>query len=318
MATTPAGLDLGVVLPPYATVAQLRAAAEIADNSGIHSLWVGDRTGTVTGIPWGDALTMLSALASMTERVRIGTSVLVLPRRNPVFLAHALATVEQLSGGRLIAGFGVGDPAITGPGELAIAGVEPSARGRTADEYLDLLRRLWNNDDVSHDSDNCRFESFGLGLRPSRPVPVWIGGHSAAARRRAARFGDGWLTVMSSPGRFSRGWAEVRDSARQYGRNGDDLVPAVQLFGAIDTAGTSSKQRLDTALRNLLGVPLAAVEDGCVWGTPRQWQDRIGAWHAAGVRHVNAMLFTADLPADIRLIAEQVVPDLLVQPVSAG
>lgn len=312
--TDTTGLNLGVVLPPYATIEQLRAAAESADTSGIHSLWVTDRT--VVGLPWMEALTMLGALAALTQRVRIGTSVLVLPRRNPVFLAQALATVEHLSNGRLIAGFGVGDPAITGPAELEIAGVDPAKRGGIAGDYLDLLRRLWTQDDVTYDSAVCRCDRLSLGLKPSAPIPVWIGGGTPAARRRAGRYGDAWLALMSSPQRFAAELADVQDAARQHGRDATRLVPAVYLFGAIDTDGTASERLLDAALQGFLGAPLAAVSEACIWGTPQQWRDRLAVWRSAGVRHVNVALFTADLPADIRLIGEHVIPELAVEPLA--
>jgi probable F420-dependent oxidoreductase len=309
-------LNLGVVLPPYATIDQLRAAAETADASGIHSLWVTDRT--VVDMPWMEALTMLGALAGITERVRIGTSVLVLPRRNPVFLAQALATVEHLSRGRLIAGFGVGDPSITGPAELEIAGVEPTKRGSLADEYIDLLRRLWTEDTVTYDSAGCRCDGLSLGLKPSAQIPVWIGGGTPAARRRAGRVGDAWLALMSSPQRFPTEWAQVQDAARQHGRDASRLVPGTYLFGAIGTDATSAERVLDGALQSFLGASLAAVSHACIWGTPQQWLDRLAAWRFAGVRHVNVALFSADLPADIRLIGDRVIPELAAQPVTAG
>jgi alkanesulfonate monooxygenase SsuD/methylene tetrahydromethanopterin reductase-like flavin-dependent oxidoreductase (luciferase family) len=123
------------VLPPCPSPDELRVTASYADDSGLHSLWVTDRT--VAGMPWLDGLTVLSALALATRRVQIGTSVLVLPRRNPVYVAHALASVEYLSNGRLIAGSGVGNAAVSGP-EFEIAGVDMAQRGRLTDEYLDL------------------------------------------------------------------------------------------------------------------------------------------------------------------------------------
>lgn len=314
--STANGPDVGIVLPPYATKDQLRAVAATADATGIHSLWVTDRT--VVGMPWLETLSTLGALAALTERVRIGSSVLVLPRRNPVLLAQSLATVEHLSGGRLIAGFGVGDPTITGPAEMQLAGVDPAGRGRLADDYLDLLHRLWTQDDVTYDGPLCCADAITLGLKPTADIPVWIGGGTPAARRRAGRSGDGWLALMSSPDRFPAELAEVRQAAREHGRDTDAVVPAVYLFGAIDTDGESAERLLDGALRGFMGAPLAAIADGCVWGTPDDWCRTLAAWHAAGARNVNVALFSADLPADVRLVGEQVVPALARQPMAAG
>jgi probable F420-dependent oxidoreductase len=310
------GLDLGIVLPPYTTKDHLRAVAETADATGIDSLWVTDRT--VVGMPWLETLTTLGALAALTERVRIGSSVLVLPRRNPILLAQSLATVEHLSGGRFIAGIGVGDPRITGPAEMELAGVDPTVRGRITDDYLDLLRRLWTEDDVTFDSPGCRADGITLGLKPTADIPVWIGGGTPAARRRAGRVGDGWLALMSTPDRFPGELAEVQESARRHGRDADAVVPAVYMFGAIDTDGESSERLLDTALQGFMGAPLAAIADGCVWGTPDDWCRRLAGWQAAGARSVNIALFSADLPADVRLIGEHVVPALTRQPTATG
>jgi probable F420-dependent oxidoreductase len=315
MSTTSTGLDVGIVLPPYATTEQLRSVAATADATGIHSLWVTDRT--VVGMPWLETLTTLGALAALTERVRIGSSVLVLPRRNPVLLAQSLATVEHLTGGRLIAGFGVGDPTITGPAEMHLAGVDPAVRGRLADDYLALLQRLWTEDDVTYDSPVCRADGITLGLKPTTAIPVWIGGGTPAARRRAGRTGDGWLALMSTPDRFPAELTEVQESARRHGRDPDAVVPAVYLFGAIDTDGTSAERLLDGALQGFMGAPLAAIADGCVWGTPDDWCRRLTAWDDAGARSVNVALFSADLRSDVRLIGEHVVPALSRQPTAA-
>jgi len=186
------GLQLGLVLPPCLTGDELRAVARDADDSTLHSLWVTDRT--VAGTPWLDALTVLGALAGVTRRVQIGTSVLVLPRRNPVHVAHALATADHLTGGRLIAGIGVGNAAVSGP-EFAIAGTDMTQRGRLTDEYLALVRRLWTEDDGD----------TSLAPKPGRHVPVWIGGStSAAAGRRGAPVTGGRacsaLPAGSAPG----------------------------------------------------------------------------------------------------------------------
>ena len=299
------GLQLGLVLPPCLSGDELRAVARDADDSGLHSLWVTDRT--VAGTPWLDALTVLGALAGVTRRVQIGTSVLVLPRRNPVHVAHALATVDYLTGGRLIAGIGVGNAAVSGP-EFAIAGTDMTQRGRLTDEYLTLVRRLWTEDDGE----------TSLAPKPGRHVPVWIGGSTSAARRRAGRAGDGWLAVFSAPGRFAAEWAEVQHEADRHGRDPSQLVPATYLFGAIDEDGVSSRQLLDGILPGFLGAPLDAVADTCIWGTPGQWLQRLAQWQEAGARHVNVALFTSALEHDMHLLTERVLPQLAASPGAAS
>ena len=290
-------LQLGLVLPPCLSGDELRAVACDADASGLHSLWVTDRT--VAGLPWLNAVTVLGALAVATERVQIGTSVLVLPRRNPVHVAHELASADYLTDGRLIAGIGVGNAAVSGP-EFQIAGVHMSHRGRLTDEYLTLVRRLWTGDDGE----------TSLAPKPGRHVPVWVGGSTSAARRRAGRAGDGWLAVFSSPDRYPAEWAEVQHEADLHDRDPEQLVPATYLFGAIDEDGASSRRLLEGVLPGFLGAPLDAVADTCIWGTPEQWLERLARWEAAGARHVNVALFAGGLERDIQLLNERVLPHL--------
>ncbi|MHB9849040.1 LLM class flavin-dependent oxidoreductase [Streptomyces krungchingensis] len=315
MSNPTSGLRLGLVLPPCPGPQELHATASYADDSGIHSLWVTDRT--VAGMPWLDSLTVLGALAATTCRVLIGTSVLVLPRRNPVHVAHALATVDHLAEGRLITGIGVGNSTVSAA-EFEIAGVDMTRRGRLTDEYLDLLRGLWTSDNVVYQGDGWHCAGVSLAPKPARPVPLWIGGSTSASRRRAGRAGDGWLAVSSSPERFRAEWAEVREAARTHGRDGAPLVPATYLFGAIDQDGTTSRRTLDTVLRGFLGAPLEAVADTCIWGTPEQWMERLAAWEAAGAHHVNVALFTDRLEHDTRLIGEHIVPHLPPTPTGAA
>ncbi len=307
MSASPLGLQLGLVLPPCPSAGELRAVATEVDATGWHSLWVTDRT--IAGMPWLDALTVLGSLAVVTDRVHIGTSVLVLPRRNPVHVAHSLASVDHLSGGRLIAGFGVGNPAVSTP-EFEIAGVDTTQRGRLADDYLTLVRRLWTEDDVEYDGAGWACTGTTLAPKPQGHVQIWVGGSTAAARRRAGRVGDGWLAVASSPQRFPAEWGEVEHAATAAGRDPRELIPATYLFAAVDEDGKSSRLLLDGVLRQFLGAPLDAVADTCVFGTPEQWLDRLAAWQAAGARHVNVALFSSQLEHDVHLLSEQVVPHL--------
>ena len=300
-------LQLGLVLPPCLSGDELRAVACDADASGLHSLWVTDRT--VAGLPWLNAVTVLGALAVATERVQIGTSVLVLPRRNPVHVAHELASADYLTDGRLIAGIGVGNAAVSGP-EFQIAGVHMSHRGRLTDEYLTLIRRLWTEDAVDYHGHGWACTGTSLAPKPHRHIPVWIGGSTSKARRRAGRAGDGWLAVFSSPDRYPAEWAEVQHEADLHDRDPEQLVPATYLFGAIDEDGASSRRLLEGVLPGFLGAPLDAVADTCIWGTPEQWLERLARWEAAGARHVNVALFTGGLERDIQLLNERVLPHL--------
>lgn len=291
---------LGLVLPPAVPPDVLWATAELVDETGFDSLWVTDRT--LAGHPWLDALTTLGAVAARTRRVRIGTSVLAVGRRNPVYTAHALATAQYLSGGRLVAGIGLGG---LNPDEYGLAGVPMDQRGAVTDECIGLLRRLWTEPDVAY-----RGLKVDLQPRPERPIPIWVGGNSPGAHARAGRLGDGWLSVFAGPDQFAAGWAAVRDHADRAGRDAAALTPAAYVFAAIGRTPGAAEAVLAPAVEGLLGAPLEQLAFACLCGTPDMWVDTIGRFGESGARHVNVLLFSADLAADTQLIAEAVLPRL--------
>lgn len=306
--TNPPGrLELGLVLPPCPTPGELTAVAQMVDESEVGSLWVTDRT--LAGTPWLDALTTLGALAMTTRRVKIGTSVLVLPRRHPVYAAHAFATADHLSGGRVIAGLGVGNSDVSGA-EFEMAGVAMADRGRLTDSYVDLMKRLWSGEQVDIEADGWGGRHLQIMPAPARELPVWIGGSTPAARRRAGRVGDALLAVFSSPDQYLTEWSDVETAAIQYDRNPADIIRGAYLFAAIDDDGTSSRPMLDAVVTQLLGAPLEHIGGTCIWGNPEQWIERLTAWKAAGVTHVNVAVFGNDIERDVRLICEQVAPNV--------
>ncbi|MEU8798774.1 LLM class F420-dependent oxidoreductase [Spirillospora sp. NPDC048819] len=177
--------------------------AELAEDLGYDSLWVADHVVLPSprvdsspldpDVPVLDPLIALAHLAAHTERIALGTGIIVLPQRNPLILAKQLASVDVLSGGRLIFGMAVGylEP------ELRALGVPPEDRGARADEYLGAIRSLWHDDKPAFHGRHVDFDGVDAHPRPvQRPVPVVTGGHSRAALRRAVRHADGWYGWM--------------------------------------------------------------------------------------------------------------------------
>src|SRR6267142_1834219 len=166
-----------------------------AEEAGVDSVWVHDHVFNVGhvfdrigGRPYYEPLTLLAFVAARTQRVRLGTSVLVLPYHNPIRLAKAAATLDVLSGGRLILGIGVG--AIEN--EMESMGVPFKERGAFTDEAIDVMRTLWSQDLPRFDGRYSRFAGMPFSPKPvQKPIPIVIGGVSHAAIRRAARTGDG-------------------------------------------------------------------------------------------------------------------------------
>jgi probable F420-dependent oxidoreductase len=177
--------------------------ARLAEGLGYDSLWAGehvvapsprvDPSPMEPDEPILDPLVALAHLAAHTEYVLLGTGVIILPQRNPLVLAKQAASLDVLSGGRLVVGIGVGylEP------EMTAIGVPMEGRGARADEYLAAMRSLWEDDKPAHRGEHVSFAGVDAHPRPvQRPLPVVVGGHTKAAFRRAARHADGWYGFL--------------------------------------------------------------------------------------------------------------------------
>lgn len=176
------------------------------EDVGFDSLWLSER---LTGIS-PDPLIGLAVAAGRTTRLKLGTSVLVLPGRNPVVLAKELASLDVLSGGRLLPAVGLGAPL---PVEHHAYGVTRGERAALFDESLTVMRRLWKGEDV----DGVR-----LALGPIQdPFDVWLGGRAPSELRRVGRVGDGWLPSFSTPADVAEGWDVITETAAAHDRQID-------------------------------------------------------------------------------------------------
>jgi len=187
--------------------------ARLAEASGWEAVFVWDHLAFVWGPPAGDPWITLAAVACATERVRLGTAVTPVARRRPHVLAQTIATLDVLSGGRVVFGAGLGGSA----SEFGRFGEpeDPRIRAELLDEGLDVLRRLLTEDDVRHRGKHFVVEGVTLAPRPVQGhVPIWIGGNRARSLARAARH-DGWLADSSDPTGTLLGPEELRTSVRR-------------------------------------------------------------------------------------------------------
>lgn len=222
------------------------ALAQLAEQAGFESLWAVEHVvvpaayrsrypysddGRMPGreeVPIGDPLVWLTYAAAVTERIKVATGILILPQRNPVVLAKECATLDVLSGGRLLLGVGVGWLAE----EFAALGVPFEDRGARTDEYVEALRALWREEEPTFTG---RFASFERAKSYPKPVagavPIIVGGHTEAAARRAGRIGDGFFPWGLSVDHLTRLVGIMRRSADEAGRDPD----AVEITaGAMD------------------------------------------------------------------------------------
>ena len=179
------------------------------------SLWLSERLGGEAP----DPIVGMAFAAGRTQKLKFGTSVLVLPGRNPVVLAKELASLDRLSGGRLLPAFGLG---VADPHEQQAFGVARGDRAAWFDEALPLIRRLWLEDSVDHDGPRFHFEALRVIPKPlQQPPDVWLGGLAPSELRRVGRLGDGWLPSFIVPAEVATGRATIAEVAEQHGRSID-------------------------------------------------------------------------------------------------
>jgi probable F420-dependent oxidoreductase len=193
-------VKFGVVLPTYrrlATADNIVRAATVSESLGFDSVWVTDHVVVPAssvdafGATFFEASTVMAYVAGITKRVQIGAAILIVPYRHPLLLAKMLATMDQLSRGRVILGAGLGWL----EAESALLSVPHRKRARIADETLAVLRACWESERPEFHGDVYDFDGFHFAPRPyeSRRLPILVGGASTAALRRAVRYGDGWI-----------------------------------------------------------------------------------------------------------------------------
>ncbi len=196
-------MRFGVHLPQFGRISSpenIRRAALQAEELGLDDVWVSDHLAIPADgghVPpyFYEPLVVLTWAAAITQRVGIGTSVLVLPYRHPLHLAKELATLDLLSDGRLIAGVGCGWL----EAEFEALGVPFAERGSRTDEALAVLRACWERDPTSFRGPHTVLEELRVMPKPARRIPIWVGGASEAALRRAVRAGDGWHGTFMGP-----------------------------------------------------------------------------------------------------------------------
>jgi probable F420-dependent oxidoreductase len=226
-------MEFGICVPHYGKpvdIANTLGVARSAEELGFASVWVTDHlfVPRTMEIIYRDnmlePLALLSHLAAVVSRVRLGTSVIILPYRNPIIVAKMLATIDQLSHGRLIFGAAVGWM----EEEFHALKVPFTERGALSDESLRIIRAHWTGGVLNHQGTFYQYADMQASPRPAQQPgpPIWIGGNSARARRRVAELGDGWHTSGLHAAAMAPGCAHVRELWEKYGRQGQPVFSA--------------------------------------------------------------------------------------------
>ncbi len=274
-----------------------------AEAMGFDSIWVGD---SLLARPRHEPLTLLAGVAGRVPRVQIGTAVLLPALRNPVLLAHQIATLDQLSEGRLILGVGIAADRPNIRSEFAAAGVPFDKRVGRMMEGLRLCKALWTGQPVDWDG-RWEVRQGILAPTPYRPEgpPLWIGGNLQASLERAGRHFDGWFPIAPPADLFATQWADIKQTAREAGRDPDRLTGAMYLTVAIDENPVRANDRMNGFLENYYGVPAPATRrrQACYAGPEAGIAEWLASYAAAGASHLMVRFAGGDHPPQLAAIA---------------
>ena len=296
-------IDLGVLIPvgqaqwgPAADPRELLDFAVRAEELGYSSLWVNDFLLT----PRIEALTMLAAVAPLTSRVTLGTAALLPVLRRPVQAAQTLASIDLLSGGRLVLTVGAAFPGRFGVPQHVLSEVPWERRFTRLDETVALWRQLWTTPQGggSFQGALLRFEQLPAMTAPYRPggPPVWLGGASESTLRRTGRHYDGWMPYPPSAEGYADGLAAVRAAAAEAGRSAA-VTPALFVSAAVTDTVERGRELLATFAEASYGMPLDQLEQiqALAAGPPDVVAEKLRGYVAAGARHLVVRIATTSL-----------------------
>ena len=304
----PTDAKLGILVPGMfggtpPTLAEFSSFFRRAEELGYDSLWVIDRVFHPVNII--DPMTLLTVAATVTERVRLGTAVLLFVLRNPILAAKTTATLDYLSGGRLTLGISLGGR----DNEFEPLGVDVRRRVGRFNEGLDLMRRLWSERDVTHHGRYFSVEGVNVDPKPVQQpsIPVIIGGSADSALQRAGERTDGWVAGgAATPEVFAHAWAQVQTYAAEAGRDPGSLQSAKLIYTYVDTDRDRAKRALEEFTHAYYG-PQYDVENVCAFGRPEDCAAKLQAFIDAGAQTVMVGPTWPDT-AQIERISTEVTP----------
>lgn len=274
-------------------------AARRAEAVGLDGVVAGDHV-TFHGTG-NDGLITLTAVAAVTERIELKTSVYLLSLRHPVPVALQVAQLDQLSMGRFVLGVGVGGE---DPHEFTSSGVDPRTRGARTNESLQILRRLWREDGVTFEGRHYQLDNVSVNPKPFRPVPIHIGGRSDAALVRAGRYGDGYTGIWQSVERFRAAQALIREAALAAGREPSAIEPGMQFWTSIGPSREVARADVADGMEAMYRLPFERFERYTPSGTARDVAEFILPYVEAGARHISLIPVQDSQEEAIERVAE--------------
>jgi len=319
----------GIIYPiSFANYESMISISEKAEELGYDSVWANDHITTLKYIKeylsqppnFFEPIVTLSFVAETTKRLKLGTSVIVLPLRDPVLLAKQISTLHILSNGRVILGLGVG--AYREEFEAINPVLKTRSRDEIMDEKLQALKKLFEEDKASFDGKYVKFFEIESYPKPVEPLPIWIGGNALNVIKRVAKLGDGWLPAMLTPDEVRNGVEKICELARNYGRDPSKIEIAPTYVVSLSSSyGKAIKNfRKTWAYKHLVslqkstlrGQSVTSYEERNLIGTPDEVIKKIDQLKEAGITYLSDLVFPAkdirELQKQITLFAREVIP----------
>jgi probable F420-dependent oxidoreductase len=294
---------MGIVLPGQGRE-QILETVQKVEASGLDSIWVGDHI--AFHIPVVESLSLLAFVAAATERIELATGVLLLPLRNPTLTAKMTATIDMLSGGRLVLGVGVGGEF---PPEFEAVGAPIAERGPRTNEAIEIIRRHWTEEAVEYRGEHYSFGKVKIEPKPVRPggPPIIVGGRKAVSMKRAGRLGDGYISHMCDVETYRANMTAIAGHARSAGRDGLPFQTAALLFTVLDDSYEAAHDRAAKLLGMIYNRDFRdAAAKYCLLGKPEDCLDQMRQFARAGCRH-----FVMSALSDAYEIIERAATDMI-------
>ena len=322
----PTGTE-GLMYPiPFASAQDNVRLAQEAERLGFDSVWGNDHMTVQRYVDaeasqppnYYELLSTLTYIAARTTNIKLGTALLVLPFRNPVVVAKQVATMDQLSGGRVLLGIGIG--AYREEFEAIFPGRQ-AHRGQMVEEGIRALRTLFTQERSTFTGKNYRFNNIRSYPKPlQEPFPIYSGGNALECRRRAAELCEGWLPAVLSPGEVSSGVDDIHRFGESIGRDVTSLDVALQLTVTLDRTHEEALKKfrasqlykhLESLKKSTLRDQQGGYEERNLIGTPDDVCEQVRRYEGAGVTTMAALLFTEPSVNDtleaMKIFARQVI-----------
>ena len=292
---------------------QLWSDAAQAEELGFDHIWLGDSV-TVLDKARGDCLTTMAALAARTNKIRIGAVPMLPALRNPVLLAHALATLDVISKGRIILGVSVGPVRDYIQRQFAACGVPPQEKAGRLSESIEIMRRLWSETTINYDGRYYKLSDVGILPHPAQKpgIPIWIAAdRNENGFKRVARLGDGWVTLAPTLERFTAARHKIDQYAQEHGRVGKCPVSALYATFNIQTDGARARDEGWKWMERFFEQSREKISyHFTIFGTPEECVRLLKGYAEAGLTTIIARIASDDARGQARRLLNEIKPQL--------